>query len=252
MLRGLLSLSLLVLGSAAASEDRPAISPALQQVLVNSGGRSLWISLLVFPGKDFSIRVIDNAAGDDQPRFTTLAEAMQALGGVAGANGGFFNRHPFSPVGGMISGSRRASAVDPNSWMKGLLVVRAGQPALESVESFQDSADITELLQSGPWLVRAGRAESDSSRTQIAPRTFVCHDGHGTWALGASERCTLLELATLLKSTEITAVMDIQEALNFDGGPSTGLWLMRSSDTFYLPEKWPVRNYIGIFPQPTP
>lgn len=247
-----LALSLLMLGTALAATVGSNPTITLHEAHVNIGGRSVRVSLVVFFSGDFRIRVVDNAATDDQPKFTTLAGAMKALGGVAGINGGFFNRRPFSSVGGMISESLRTSAVDPNSWIKGLLIVRAGQPTLESTESFQDSSDITELIQSGPWLVRAGQAESDSSRTQIAPRTFVCHDGHGNWAIGVSERCTLLELATLLKSPAMTEIMDIHDALNLDGGPSTGLWLKRTGDIFYLPERWPVRNYIGIYPRSTP
>jgi hypothetical protein len=175
---------------------------------------------------------------------------MESYHCVAGCNGGFFERRPFTPVGGMISEGRRLSAVDPKNWMKGLLVVRAGHATLESSEKFQDAAEVTDLLQSGTWLVRDGKSETDSSRTQIARRTFVCSNGKGTWAIGASERCTLHELATILKSAEVTAVLDIQIALNFDGGPSTGLWLRQSPDNFYLPEKWAVRNYIGVSRRP--
>ena len=197
------------------------------------------------------MRVIDNAEANDSTRFLNLASAMESNGCVAGCNGGFFIRKPFAPVGGMISESRQTSVVDSSSWMKGLFVVQNGQPALMPTDSFQPKTDITDLLQSGTWLVRAGQSEIDSSRPQVARRTFICHDGKGVWAIGASERCTLLELATILKSPETTTILDIQEALNFDGGPSTGLWLKRDTGNFYLPEKWPVRNYIGISPRST-
>ena len=249
MLRRLLVLCLLAFGSAAADES-PAVT--VREVPVESAGRSLRVSLLVFPGKDFRIRVIDNAAGDDKARFQTVAEAMKSLGCLAGCNGGFFERKPFAPVGLMISHGQRSGRFDPESWMKGLLVVRGKVATLESTAAFTDTPDITELIQSGPWLVRAGQSETDNSRTQLAKRTFICHDSHGTWAIGASERCSLSELAAALRSAVVTTVLDIQFALNLDGGPSTGLWLRRSEGNYYLPERWPVRNYVGIVPSSSP
>lgn len=233
--------------------DEPKQSPGimLKEVSVTQAAGQTSVTLVVFSEREFTIRVIDNAGKNDAAKFPTLAKAMEFHNCIAGCNGGFFDRHPFSPVGGMISAGRRTSAVDPNIWMKGLLVVRGGHPTLELSESFQDKPEVTELLQSGTWLVRAGVSETDSSRNQIARRTFICHDGKGTWAIGASERCTLHELATILKSPEVTAILNIQEALNFDGGPSTGLWLKQATSNFYLPEKWAVRNFIGIFPNPT-
>lgn len=246
--RRLLLLGLLLVGSAAA-ESSPSSSPVLQDVRVDLGDRSLRVSLVVFSSKDFLIRVIDNAAEGDKARFSTLAGAMEAAGCIAGCNGGFFERHPFSPVGLMTSDGQRAGRFDPDSWMKGLLVVRGNAATLESTETFKDSPDITQLIQTGPWLVRSSQSELDSSRTQMARRTFICRDDKGTWAIGASDPCTLHELAALLKSPGITAVLTVHEALNLDGGPSTGLWLKRSAGNFYLPERWPVRNYLGLSPR---
>ena len=248
MLRRFLILSLLIVGSAVSAEAPPTAAIALHEVTVEVAGRGLRISLLVFTARDFRIQVVDNAATNDQARFQTVEEAMVSLGGVAGCNGGFFERKPFTPVGFMVSGGQRSGRFDPDSWMKGLLVVRGTAASLESTTSFTYSPDVTELIQSGPWLVRFRQAEDDNSRTQPARRTFICHDGRGTWAIGASERCTLLELARALKRAEVTAVLDIHSALNLDGGPSTGLWLRGTTGNFYLPERWPVRNYIGIYP----
>ena len=250
----LLSFALLLcsLGNCCLAEEIKAEpSPRLHKVVAEQNGRKITITFVIFSDKDFLIHVIDNAEANDAAKFLNLASAMESNGCVAGCNGGFFNRKPFDPIGGMISAGQQTSAIDLNSWMKGLLVVRSGQPALIATDSFQPTPDTTDLLQSGTWLVRAGQPETDSSRTQMARRTFICHNGKGVWAIGVSERCTLLELATILKSPEITTVLDIQEALNFDGGPSTGLWLKQSPENFYLPEKWAVRNYIGIVPRST-
>ena len=239
----------MVCGCRALTAKEPSLI-APQETIITVGDRNVRLTLAVFSIGQCFIQVIDNAGPNDSAKFERLVNAMEANGCIAGCNGGFFNRHPFAPVGGMISNSRRISAVKSKTWMKGLLVVRNGHPSLESVDSFHDTPDITDLLQSGTWLVRAGQSETDNSRAQVAPRTFICHDGKGRWAIGISERCTLDELAALLRNDRITAIIDVREALNLDGGPSTGLWLKGEPDDFYMPEKWPVRNYVGISPQP--
>lgn len=224
-----------------------------REVTVAVGERTVRVTLAVFSSAQFAFRVIDNPGSYKAEKYQRLPEAMRANDCVAGCNGGFFVRDPvFAPVGGMISEGRRISAVDHARWMKGLLVVRNGQPALESVETFQDTPDVTELLQSGTWLVRNGQSETDNSRPQVAARTFVGHDGRNTWVIGVTGRCSLHELAALLRDSAITTVIDLQAALNFDGGPSTGLWIKRTTDDFYVSEGWPVRNYIGLVPRVAP
>jgi len=232
-------------------ETKAESVPQLYQVVVEQTARKIAITLVIFSDRDFAVRIVDNAEPNHASKYLNLANAMESNGCVAGCNGGFFNRLPFVPVGGMISDGKRINSVDPTTWMKGLLVVRNGRQTLESSESYRDTPAVTELLQSGIWLVREGKPASDPDQTKAARRTFICHDGQGTWAIGASERCTFSELARALKSPEIMAVIVVQDALNFDGGPSTGLWLKRDPDNFYLAEKWAVRNFIGIAPRST-
>lgn len=241
-----------MIACSAAEPEKSVGQPALHEVQVTIATRAINLSLVAFAERDFSFRVIDNAGGNDTAKFPDLATTMEANGCVAGCNGGFFSRQPFAPVGGMISGGVRTSRVNLKSWMKGLLVVRNGQPALVETDSIRTSDGFSDLLQSGTWLVRTGQSETDNSRGQIARRTFIGHDGHGRWVLGASSPCTLHELAAALRAAEVVAVIDLQTALNFDGGPSTGLWLKQSPDNFYLQELWPVRNYVGIVPKTTP
>jgi hypothetical protein len=236
----------------AAESGAPASGVVLKEVQVSSGDHPVHLSLATFSDRDFRIRVIDNARADGTPKFTALPEAMASNGCFAGCNGGFFNRQPFDPVGGMTSDSRQVSPVDRSNWMKGLLVVRASIPALVSIDAFQDSANVTDLLQSGTWLVREGRSEIENSEGRTARRTFVCHNGKGTWGLGAADPCSLHELAALLRSSEVTALLDIQFALNLDGGPSTGLWVKGFPTDFYLRERWSVRNYVGIIRRGNP
>ena len=234
----------------AGEPDKAGQHPVLHGVQVVDGNRPIALSLIVFSAQDYSFHVIDNAGENDTAKFPDMAMAMKTNGCVAGCNGGFFSRKPFAPVGGMICGGIKVSRVNRRSWIKGALVVRAGRPALEEGESIETTEGISDLLQSGTWLVRNGKSETDNSREKIARRTFIGHDAYGRWFLGASSPCTLHELAAALRASEVFAVIDVQSALNLDGGPSTGLWLKQSPDDFYLQELWPVRNYVGIVPRP--
>ncbi len=247
-----LLLAATALDLSAQSSAQPATTLPVRSVAVQAEGRSARLWLTLFTEDKFSIRVIDNAAPGDQARYQTMDVPLRAGGAVAGANGGFFNRTPFEPVGLMISEGRLIGRFDPQSWMKGILVVRGTKLAFEAAETFKtdEVGTISGAIQSGPWLVREGRAETDNSRGTPAPRTFIGHDGKGRWFLGVSTDCSLHHLATFLRSDEVRAVIDVQSALNLDGGPSTGLWVRRAQRDFYRQEKSAVRNYLAVVPLP--
>lgn len=243
------ALLLMLMGAAFAVSAQPATLLPVQSVAIQAESRSTRLWLTFFTEDKFSIRIIDNAGPGDSARYPTMDVPLRAGGAVAGVNGGFFNRTPFAPVGLMISEGRRISRADPDSWMKGALVVRSTRFALEPVTSFRaDDPDITGAIQSGPWLVREGLAETDNSRGQPAARTFIGHDGKGRWFLGVSNDCSLHHLAGVLRSNEVRAVIDVQWALNLDGGPSSGLWARGAQRDFYRQEKSTVRNYLAVVP----
>jgi len=233
-----------------AADADSEIGVRLHDIRISHNGRTIRLSLAIFDEKKFSIRIVDNAAPGDQPRFASLAIAMDQLGCVAGCNGGFFTRHPFDPFGLMISEGREFGTFDPASWMNGLLIIRDGKTTLEPCSSLKGKSGITGLLQAGPWLIRQGTPEPNLDKDRYASRTFVCRNDHGIWAIGASDPCTPQELASLLTSAVVKDAIEIQQALNLDGGPSTGLWLKQSPANFYVREGWPVRNYVGVVPRP--
>jgi uncharacterized protein YigE (DUF2233 family) len=220
---------------------------AAREVEATANGATVRLTFVLFSPRDFELRVVDNANSSDTARFPRLAEAMRELGGAAGCNGGFFNQKPFDPVGLMIASGVRAGTFDPLSWMKGLVVVRDGELRLEEAATFTASPAVSHALQTGPWLVRGGVAEKHADH-RGALRTFICRDGNGRWAIGTSARCSLGDLPALLTSPEVASLIAIKDALNLDGGPSTGLWVNEPGQPYSLPERWPVRNYLGLFP----
>ncbi len=233
----------LVFGAVSHADEAPALS--VKQLSFQGNRRVVQVWLTKFSADRHALRVIDNTAPGQPYRYVDLAQAMRGEGCVAGCNGVFFDRNPFVPSGYMISDGRASGVFKPTSWLKGMLVVRKDVLSLESIDGFKPGdADVTQLLQSGPWLVRAGAAEKDNNNTAQAPRTFAGSDGNGVWFLGVTDDCTLQELSDFLGSGKIRDVVNVRDALNFDGGPSTGLWVKDAR--FYQREKWTVQNYLGV------
>lgn len=223
----------------------------MHRLTLRERDRSLALSIVVFYPERHRLRVIDNATPEGRPIHDNLRQAMKTGGRfLAGCNGGFFRRDPFAPVGFMIGDGRATGEFDPTLWMKGLLVVRGGRPALEPTQGF-DATDptITDLLQTGPWLVRDGRSEPDNNPRRHAARTFIGQGARGDWFIGVSEACSLDELARFLRLPALVSLVDVQRALALDGGPSTGLWARADGFDFYRAEAWTVRNFIGIEPR---
>ncbi len=227
-----------------------AAEPRWTELILIRSLEDVPVRLVVFDEHDFALTVIDNAR-DGHPRYANVEEAVTAAGAVAGCNGGFFDREPFNPFGLMIHEGKRFGRFDPQSWLAGVLVIRGGHATLEASRTFTPANGVTFALQSGPWLVRDGRSETGLDPQRRAQRTFVAHDGRGHWALGAADACTGPELAAFLRSDTMTHEIDVQEALNFDGGPSTGLFLKTATQRHYVREGWPVRNYIAVVARST-
>jgi hypothetical protein len=146
----------------------------------------------------------------------------------------------------MIADGRSFGTFDANSWMNGLIVFREAGWSIEATPSLRDRSGISALLQTGPWLVRNGIPATGLDPQRRAARTVMGRDDHGRWALGVVGACSLDELTELLRARSVVNEFDFQQALNLDGGPSSGLWVKSAPRDFYLREGWPVRNYLGV------
>lgn len=231
---------------AVAAEASPVV--ARHEVAVQVKDRAFKLWLLSFDPARVGVRVLDNPHRNGRWRFDSLPAAMEAAHCLAGVNGSFFRPEasPIVPAGLVISDGRRVMPLDGTSWMRGVFAVRTDGLALGRTEEFTEDARIVAALQSGPWLVRDAQAAADLDPRRIAKRTFVATDGSGRWALGIAEPCSLHELAQALRHAHVRDVLEIATALNLDGGPSTGLWQKEAPGAFYLPEGWPVSNFIGL------
>jgi exopolysaccharide biosynthesis protein len=225
-----------------------AASLGFFQPKMRHGSESIECSLVRFHASEYKLIVIHNGPRRADVTFKSLADAMERLNCVAGTNGGFFDIGTFQPNGLMISQSRSTGQFDRKNWAEGILAVRGGAPILADRDRFELDSSVTELIQTGPWLVRNGVSKSGFTNDETTlPRTFIATDGKGSWLVGHVAGSTLKDLATLLCSPVFDAIMPVQDALNLDGGPSSAFWFRHDSKpAHYIEEGTIVRNFVGI------
>lgn len=242
-----------------AEPDRQEISPDLvygdlvyakRTAVRPSDGRQVRAHLAFFTSRAFRLEVVDLGAGPE-PAYPTLADAFRAVGAVAGVNGGFF--HPdWRPSGLVISQGHRINTFETTRLLSGVIYGNARGIHLLRRAQFQDHPGISALVQSGPYLVEAGRAVRGLSKSDPNRRTFIATDWLGHWVLGATlSPLSLADLAECLASPNALAPWKVDRALNLDGGSSTGFFFDpgEGKAPVSLNPLKRVRNLIGITPR---
>lgn len=210
--------------------------------------REAVVDVVRFDATDAVLRVVDQGADGEQD----LAGAMTAAGATAGINGGYF--HPDrQPLGLVISGGVTIHPEERARLLSGVLLVFAnGSMKLQRVHEPRPKLEVREALQAGPFLVDGGQPVAGLENSRAARRSVLATDGVGRWAILIIDRATLAETAGLLATPGVLGDgIQIQRALNLDGGSSTGLWVKGEAGASprYRPEFGTVRNFLGIFPR---
>lgn len=228
--------------------SRQTVESSLVQVqfLAQKNNSQARLTLACFEASDFELIVIDNGRNLSRPRYPSLAKALVARGCAAGINGSFFSRSHGLPKGLVVADGEWIESFDPQALLDASLVVREGRLGLEVMDQVPMDEKVTQLVQSNPWLVRR-REVASLSGSQRALRTFVATDGGSRWILGHARYCTLAELAEILACVEFQKVYPVRDALNLDGGVSSGIWIRKGKgEPFYLREGSTVMNFIGV------
>ena len=224
--------------------DVPMAAGAAWLRFTVEGEDSVDFQLVRFASSKCTLRVVDQR---DRATARNLGVAMKELPRVvAGVNGGFFGVD-FKPLGLVVDQGRRVGAWQKSSLLGGAVVVRKGRIMLLWRDEFQDAPGITDLLQAGPRLVNHGEAITGLETSRTRPRTFIATDNSGHWLLGIAQSTTLQRLAQILATPGLVPGVEIDRALNFDGGHSTGLWLRTADGTVqYERELSTVRNFVAV------
>jgi hypothetical protein len=257
----LLWLLLAVAADALAAEWKPAGEPdrqastsdlfyAKRTAVRPSDGREVTANLAFFTSRAFRLEVVDLGAGPE-PAYPTLADAFRAKGCVAGVNGGFFHSD-WRPSGLVISRGTRINRFETAKLLSGVVYGDGKGTRIVRRAQFQDHPGITALLQTGPYLVEGGRAVRGLSASDPRRRTFIATDGRGRWVLGATlSTLTLAELAQSLAAQGALISWRVDQAINLDGGSSTGFFFgPKAGDAPVVLHPWKrVRNLLGIRPR---
>jgi hypothetical protein len=249
---------------AATSPQPPAQTPFWQQLQpapTSAGGQALGsgatlhevrvagteMQVVVFDSRQCVLKVIDqptaNAGGG------VISQAMSYYRAVAGVNGGFF--HPdFQPLGLLIADGRKYGSFVDNRLVSGAILVVSTEPYLVWNTEFLGEQGVTDLIQSGPRLLDGGRPIDGLDRVKRAARTFVANDGKRTWAIGTVRSASLGGLADLLAAPGAIPGMQVDRALNLDGGRSSAFWARTASGREISRPGWStVRNYLAVVPR---
>lgn len=204
------------------------------------------MKLVFFDATRCALRV---AAQSAREKAGSLGEAMRGAGALAGCNGAYFTPE-FAPLGLEISAGGRVGKLERSSLLGGILMVRKGRPVMLWRDEYVEQNGITDLVQAGPRLVNGGMAVKGLEATKRRVRTFVLTDCAGRWAIGLCDRVTLRELSDLLATKGIVTEMEVERALNLDGGSSSGLWFRKADgNEEYDREFSTVRNFIAVMPK---
>jgi hypothetical protein len=207
---------------------------------VDAAGESFTTERWSFPLDAFDVAL------EDVHGTTDLAGALGASRAVLVINAGFFGQNG-EPLGLAVTGDRVLSRFSlPLSG--GVLAIADGRATMIAAESFDGGGSTSFAIQCRPRLVVGGRANVKSDDGQRAERTALCTRDDGRTLEVVLARSTtggpsLFALARHLADD------GCENALNLDGGPSTGAAWLEAGVVREERPRGPVRHAVLIKPR---
>jgi len=219
----------------------------LDEFQVHSAEGAAEVQVVVFDSRQCVLRVVDQPGS--QGGGGVISGLMRQSGALAGVNGGFF--HPdFQPLGIFIASGQRHGQFMTNRLLSGSVLMVGQEPYLVWNSEFLGERGVTDMIQCGPRLVDGGLPVAGLNRVKKAARTFVATDGKRAWAIGVVRSTTLGGMADLLASPGLLPDMQVQRALNLDGGHSSALYARLANGQEISRPGWStVRNYLAVVPR---
>src|SRR5258708_10551548 len=199
-------------------------------ITIRNGSNQAKISAVTGHASELRFRVLNNV----DHRVSKVQEAVSKSEALAGVNGGYF-QPDLTPVGLLISQGKLVHPLERAKLLSGVFFVRKQKPALVRVQHFSDAVGISDAIQSGPFLVESGGIVAGLNNRRSAPRTFVFLTRESIWGVGICRPVTLAELSEILTIADLLPNCPIAEALNFDGGSSTRVYLAPGSQSVSSP-----------------
>jgi exopolysaccharide biosynthesis protein len=223
--------------------DQPLLDETLaaSEFRVTNGAADAEINLVYFAAADVRLEVIANTEG----RIRGLREAIEASGGLAGINGGYFDEN-LDPVGLLISSDRVVHGLQKAKLLSGIFYVKNSRPLLARTGEFPGTKGIHQAIQCGPFLVDGGRTVAGLDTRRVAPRTFIFSCSPSEWGFGICRSVTLKEMGDILTQATMVPGHHVNRALNFDGGSSTTFYASTDGQTIFSEGRAAVSNYLVV------
>jgi uncharacterized protein YigE (DUF2233 family) len=225
--------------SASAAPAAKTGAPITPEITTVRGEDAFRLHVFTIPLAGARLGIVEMGMGRD------LAAARARTGATLVVDAGFFDPQQ-QPEGLVIAEGKTLSALSA-SLGGGVLAVSGDRAALFAAEGYAPAPGVSFAIQAKPRLVVAG-ATSKMKDERAAERTALCLREEGRTlevvvargdTPGAGPR--LSELADMLQSR------GCQDALNLDGGPSTGAAWREPEGTRELPPRGPLRQAIAVW-----
>jgi uncharacterized protein YigE (DUF2233 family) len=166
----------------------------------------------------------------DQP--LSMQDWMHQEQAMALMNGGYFDGRDRATALVIANGQAYG---DSYQGFGGMLDVNAqGQVELRSLhdQPYDSSENLSQATQSSPMLLLNGKRTQFNADGKASPRSIAAMDKQGRLLFIVSPDAifTLDEMATLLEQSDL----DLVDALNLDGGSSTGLYVNAGSQNIAI------------------
>lgn len=199
-----------------------------QQLSRNVNGVDDWVSVVRI---DLTQAKLQVRYSPDDPRGVRAWQLASEADAVI--NAGFFNEQK-QATGLVIADAKRFGQTYRG--FGGMFSVRAGKPQLQWLASkpYVQDQQITQAVQSFPMLLVNGQVVNGiPDNGERNRRSFVGIDRQGRVVLGVCQSpvWTMTDLARYLATDK---GLNLRDALNLDGGASTGLWVRGISEPLLL------------------
>ncbi|AUX39082.1 uncharacterized protein SOCE26_004640 [Sorangium cellulosum] len=226
------------LAAPTAPEGPPSGAPIRPEVMTVEGEDHL-VHVFSFRLAAARFEVVDVGMSRD------LAGVLERTRASFVINGGFFDRQA-RPEGLVVAGGRELSPLVP-SLGGGVMVVSGGRAALHDAAGFVLGPGVELAVQARPRLVVRGERNVRSDGGPRAERTALCVLDRGrrmevivARGEAAGSGPTLGLLADML------VARGCEQALNLDGGPSTGVAWREDGGAREMAPRGPIRHAIAV------
>jgi len=219
--------------------EGPAAGAPVQPEVMSVEGEDYRVHVFAFRLANARFEVVDVAMSRD------VAGVLERTRASFVINGGFFDRQR-RPEGLVVVDGRELAPLAP-SLGGGVLVVSGGRAALHDAAGFVLSPGAHLAVQGLPRLVLSGSRNVRSDGGPRAERTALCVLDRGRRMEAIVARGDRAQSGpTLGLLADMLVARGCEQALNLDGGPSTGVAWREDGGAREMAPRGPIRHAIAV------